>query len=594
MLRRHRHRLLSEREHGFTLAELIVAMMILAIIIVILIGVQLSAMVTIADAAKRQQATAYANQAMETVRAMPWDTIRAGNAPGFHTAGGNVDPYFTGDTSGGIVTVDGADYTVRINGDWTSSDEPRPPLFDSVGANVMVMRDPAIPDVDFTVRAYIVDSLGGTAASVGLLVIASWTELKTGDTNEIALRSSAYSSSRGCGEVSTHPFLSACQDRFTFSSSSGFASTSITAALEGSADPAPVLPDGNLAEISTRSATVGASGASLQVSDVEGTVRRGGVQTRQLSGDVTATGFTELSTGASNNYAVSGGAPPHDAISVTAAPSSTQTVSQSGWQVRARSDDGRTGQSTSSTNQPCQVGQLGAGDPCTYSQLSGSGDFFATLDVESDSLQAMSRQGSATSTAGAGRFAFNTPGTDYGCQDLAQSGCASARATYQEQTLRIGAPGSGTWEEGAPYLVEIGSYTDSVLVQRGFLQASQPASLSRTATVRFWDGGSVQTTPVSSGASGVVAQTGEVTRQLTGDVTIVASAEVAVTPVSEQKLGEDPVVDCVEDVCALSANAGSITVSVQYEITTSEGTYRIYQSTIITGSTAGAAFERRD
>src|SRR5665648_1192881 len=65
-------------DEGFTLVELIVAMFVIAIILTSLAMVQTRAMVTIAQAKERQQATALANQTLEQLRALPWDTLKKG------------------------------------------------------------------------------------------------------------------------------------------------------------------------------------------------------------------------------------------------------------------------------------------------------------------------------------------------------------------------------------------------------------------------------------------------------------------------------------------------------------------------------------
>jgi len=587
-------------EDGFTLVELVVAMFVIAVVLLLLAGVQISAMQSIANATKREQATAYANQAMEIMRSMPWTTLSQGNVPGFHTAGGNSDPYYTGTNSGGTVTIDGETYTVRL-ALTTPQDlsNPRPPLFDSTGSNHTVQTDPTKPGVEFSVRAYVVDSVNGSAASVGLLVIVSWTNAKTGETDDLALRSSAYDGSAGCGDRDEMPYLVACQDRFTFSSTSGYVGTSLTASTEGSSDFTPLIPGSTVQEMSIRSALLNASGDSVQVTSVTGEARRGGT-TVKLAPSVPGGSMTTMTEGnasifsrGSNNFATDTGIAADHQVTVSVGSATTQHVGSGSLWLGVRSDDSRTGSTRANTTQACLGTQLFAGEPCTYTELSGSGGMYASLGINSSTMHPLWRSSSATSTAGGGRFLASKPGTQYGCQTLDASGCTAARASYQEDSLRVGHFTSGLWDQGISTLIEIADYTDNVRTERGSVQMSTAPSFNRTATVRYWDGSSWASVFVNSGSNGTVASTGEVTWAPGGSVNVTASGSVSATPVSSQVLGEDPVVNCKDDSCVIYANAGSITVSVRYVITSPWGNWELNQQTVIAGSAATTSFDRR-
>lgn len=587
-------------DDGFTLVELVVAMFVIAVVLLLLAGVQISAMQTIVNATKREQATAYANQAMEIMRSMPWTTLSQGNVPGFHTAGGNSDPYYTGTNTGGTVTIDGETYTVRL-ALTTPQDlsNPRPPLFDSTGSNHTVQTDPTKPGVEFSVRAYVVDSVNGSAASVGLLVIVSWIDAKTGETDDLALRSSAYDGSAGCGDRDEMPYLVACQDRFTFSSTSGYVGTSLTASTEGSSDFTPLIPGSTVQEVSIRSALLNASGDSVQVTSVTGEARRGGT-TVKLAPSVPGGSMTTLTEGnasvfsrGSNNFATDTGIAADHQATVSVGSATTQYVGSGSLWLGVRSDDSRTGSTRANTTQACLGTQLFAGEPCTYTEMSGSGGMYASLGINSSTMHPLWRSSSATSTAGGGRFLASKPGTQYGCQTLDASGCTAARASYQENSLRVGHFTSGLWDQGISTLIEIADYTDNVRTERGSVQMSTAPSFSRTATVRYWNGSSWATVFVNSGSNGTVASTGEVTWAPSGGVNVTASGSVSATPVSSQVLGEDPVVNCKDDSCVIYANAGSITVSVRYVITSPWGNWELNQQTVIAGSAATTSFDRR-
>jgi len=587
-------------DEGFSLVELVVAMFVIAVVLLLLAGVQVSAMQSIVNATKREQATAYANQAMEIMRSLPWNTLSKGNVPGFHTADGSVDPYYTGNNSGGTVTIDGETYTVRLA--LTSPQDlasPRPPLFDATGSNHTVLSDPTKPGSEFDVRSYVVDSVNGSAASVGLLVIVSWTNVKTGETDDLALRSSAYDGSTGCGNRDEMPYLVACQDRFTFASTSGYVGTSLTASTEGSADFTPVIPGSTVQEVSIRSALLTATGDSVQVTSVTGEVRRGGT-TVKLAPSVTGGSMTTTSEGntsvfsrGTNNFTASNGVGADDQATVSVGANTEQYVGSGSLWLAVRSDDARTGSTRANTTQACLGTQLFAGEPCTYTELSGSGGIYASLGANSATMHPLWRSGSAGSSAGGGRFLGSKPGAQYGCQTLDASGCASARASYQETSLRVGHFTNGSWDQGISTLIEIANYSDAVRTERGSVQMSTAPSLDRDATIRFWDGSNVVTSSISETSSGTVASTGELTWSPGGGVTVTASGSVSATPVATQVLGENPVVNCKDDSCVVYANAGSITVSVRYVITSPWGDWELNQQTVLAGSAATTSFDRR-
>ncbi len=575
-------------------------MFVIAIVLMLLIGVQVSASQTIVNAAKRAQATAYANEAMEVMRALPWDTLSRGNVPGFQAAGGTTDPYYAGNNTAGNVTIDGATYTVRLaitNPQDLST--PRPPLFDASGSNLQVLSDPARPGIVYNVRSYIVNSLASTASSVGLLVIVSWENVKTGQMDDLALRSSAYPGSDGCGDTAEMPYLTACQDRMTFASTSGYLTTSLNANVDGSPTLTPLLEGTDVQDLSMRSSYVTATGDSVQVSTVSGEARRGGVTVKHIPVVPTApsvlntSGYQSFRSEATNNFAVATGVPANSTVALGATSSTATSDGGGGLWVGARSDDTNSGSSRSNVSTACDGVQLLAGEPCSFTTLSGSGGLYTSLSLNSNTLYAAYRASSTTATAGGGRFASTSPGANYGCSPLVTSGCTSARATYNETLLRFGYLSSGAWNEGPTSLVEIADYSDSVLVQRGANQMSTAATMSRTATIRYWNGSSMVTSSVNASSTGDVATTAPVTWSAGGGLSVTAQATVSATPVSSQVLGEDPVVDCTSDTCAATATAGSLTVSIRYTITSATSTWNVNQATVLSSSSATASYDRR-
>ena len=276
---RESHRVLNHREHGFTMVELVVAMLVIAVVIVSLIAVQISAALTIADARSRQEATALGNEALEQMRAIPWNVLSKGLDHDYLTASGG-DSYVT---SGNLV-VDGlpaVPLVVATAAQDQNSALPWAPLFSATGSNKQVRTDPAGLKSPYTIRAYVTKPVGSPSTLVGLAVIVEWTNGR-GKTNHTTIWSTAYKGS-GCGNLDTQPYLGACQALLDAEATSG----SIVSQLTASTASAPVtaVPLLGPAEASTvyfesmRTAGVAANVNSQQITLATGVIQYGGTTT---------------------------------------------------------------------------------------------------------------------------------------------------------------------------------------------------------------------------------------------------------------------------------------------------------------------------
>jgi prepilin-type N-terminal cleavage/methylation domain-containing protein len=592
-----RREVTGERDSGFSLVELVVAMIVIATVIVMLLVVQTSAVVTIVNASRIQQATAFGNQAMEAMRSVPWNTLKTGNSTNFAAASGG-DPFLTGTST---IIVDGATYTV-VRGTQTLTN-PKPPLFSSTGSNLVTLQDPSIPGVSFEIRAYVVNALGGTVGAVGLLVIVRWTSLESGTSHNMVLRSTAYAPSTGCGSLDTQPYLGSCQDRYNSVSASGFATTSI-ASSDGSTGAALPLVNGSDARTLTmRTAFATGTDDSIQATNVTGTVLFGGVSISDADGGAAASGFSTAVTAASDDNATLSGYPDDSYLASISATGDNTLVSSgsSSFYFSAQSDYGRTGSSRSSVNTACLSGALQAGQPCFYTALSGGSQASTRSYVAwgyqgafTDVMYPFWREGGATNSyAGGGRFAAAKPtSTNYGCQTLTGSGCVSARAEYVQGLTLLGyiPTTSGKWSSNKQSVVEIGAYTDSVLVQRGASQKATPPTFAKSGSVNFWNGSSFATSNFTTATNGTIANTSPVTWTSTdGAVTITATAVIAISKPFGTPYNPSPT--CTADVCSIDAGTGSLTVTIEYVVSSPSGTHTFTQDTTITGSSATASFK---
>lgn len=586
----------GERDAGFTLVELVVAMMVIATVIVMLVVVQTSAVVTIVNASRIQQATAFGNQAMEAMRSIPWNTLKTGNSTNFAAASGG-DPYLTGTST---IIVDGANYTVR-RGTQTLAN-PKPPLFSSTGSNLVTLADPSIPGVNFEIRAYVVDALAGTTGAVGLLVIVRWVSLESGASHNMVLRSTAYAPATGCGSLDTQPYLGSCQDRYNSVSASGFATTSLASSDGVTGEALPLVDGADALTLTMRTAFATGTDDSIQATNVTGTVLFGGISISDTSASAASSGFSTAVTAASDDNATLSGYPDDSYLaSISATADNTVVAGSSSFFFSAQSDYGRTGSSRSSINTACLSGALQAGQPCFYTALNGGSQAttrsyvaWGYLGAFTDVMYPFWREGAATSSyAGGGRFATTKPtSANYGCQTLTVSGCVSARAEYSQGLTLLGyvPTTSGKWSSNKQSVVEIGAYTDSVLVQRGATQAAALATFAKSGSVSYWNGSSFTTSNFTSTTNGTIANTSPVTwTSRDGAVTITATAVIAILKAFGTPYA--PSTTCTADVCSIDAGTGSLTVTVEYVVSSPSGTYTFTQDTTITGSSASASFK---
>ena len=240
-LGRARARAGASREDGFTLIELIIAMMVIATVLLLLMAVQTSALVTITQAKQRQQATAFGNAAMEELRALPWRSLQRGNHASFEAASGG-DP----NVSSGKLTPVNSPAIAETLVTSTAQATDIPPLSGTAGTNRFVHTDAGTGILEFEVRSYVTRAgsvLGSIAVGdepINLTVIVSWLPRNASKMSSTIVRSEAFMPWGGCGDTSNTVFLGACQAVFASSATTNGVSTSIAPASVGGS----VVPPG--------------------------------------------------------------------------------------------------------------------------------------------------------------------------------------------------------------------------------------------------------------------------------------------------------------------------------------------------------------
>ncbi len=602
-------------DEGFTLIELIVAMLVLAIVLLSIITIQARALTTVAEANARQQATTFANEAMEQLRAVPWNVLKRGMASNYLAASGG-DSHVGSD----VLTVDGVTVALEVAAAGSADqdlDSPWPPLFDETGSHAHVEEDPAGSGRQYTVYAYVTEDLTGLDDAVGLAVVVEWTSREDGDVDQTVLWSTAYAPSGGCGDLNNAPFLASCQASFYGSAQSATVSTTVSAAeyvdssVGGDQDPVPVVPGSSFYTFTVSTASTSSRISSLQFTDIDANAQYGGIvwddddSSTQPTVEGWEEGFENYSLRASNDT-VSTDAAPANPTDIYTSGSNTSEDFNSFWggvELEARSDDSRDGVLDASTTDACDVGvgaaQVPAGQPCASAQLDDASSYGAFVLMEfGGEMIRLSRvrqeSGSSVSNTFAGRFVEATAGNgDSGCQLLGGSGCVSAGFNGTLGDVSIGAVIGDTWDGGAAPdgLVTVSNYTEVGMVDRGYQQPASTPTLSRTATIQFWNGAGYSTANLSTYSSDTHT-IGSATWTNSRATVEVVDGTISILPGQVTVAGSDP--DCTDESCDVTATNGLIQIDVTYLITPDNGSidpFELTVTTVIAGGTSSASYK---
>jgi len=612
-VKRWRH-LLSEREEGFTLVELVVAMFVLAIVLVAIITVQSRALMTTADSQTRQEATAMANESMEELRSMPWNILKKGLASNYKTAAGG-DPFVAGST----LTLNGTSYTLKVATSGGSDQvlaSPWTPLFSNTGSNKQVRTDPSGNGSTYTVRAYTVEDPAGKTDAVGLVVAVTWSKKTNGTAETTVLTSTAYAPTGGCGNLNDAPFLASCQAQLYALSNAGnivvtaSANDSMVVAGNTVAGPnsVPLLPNAGRFTAQMSTSVASSRIANQQVSNVDAYATNGGVQfddNDSSTQPVTlgwSTGFESVDLKASDDPTA--GAAPKNPTDLT--PSSNPTTmsfsagSGLSMSFESRADDLRTGTADASVTQACATGitatSIPAGNPCAHATYgaSTSTSTYMNLNVDGAVLQLTrvfhGAGNDSVSHAWGGRFATVAGTASTGCVTVSGAGCVSGGAQRTVGEVNVGSIAGGwTGGKASNGLVRVAGYSEQVLAQRGVNQKSTAATFARSGSVLYWNGSSYSTIALSATTNSSVT-TGTVTWE-SANTSVVAVGHITITPAQQTTAGADA--SCKTAACDLNASNGNITIGVTYLITPKSGAvppFVLSVSTQVNGATAAASF----
>jgi len=577
-------------DEGFSLMELIVAMMIITAVLFVLVAVQVSTLATTIHAKQRQQGTAVANEVMEELRALPWATLQKGLHPDFAAASGgdpNVD-------AGRLRPPQDASIDEVLV---TTSNQvlDAPPLSGPAGTNLVIRQDPAVPGIDFYARTYVTQAADLGTGVLQLTVVVSWTEQGSDAERATIVRSAAYNpSSGGCGDTSTQPFLGACQAMLDADSAARGLSVGISGVTPGEPPMvADVVPGSDVLSASYNTAEAAATMMSNQAAtSTARVVSAGSAQTSAASGS--ETGWLQASNRASTDVGAAGAAPANPAdVAASGAISGSRsfTSDPAGLTVTMNPPGSLAGYARTRSGGLCQTG-VPAGQPCSQAVTSTEGGSDVRLAVPGGSMTLVSTSGAATRNAWTARFA-TLPSTiaGVGCTSIGGAGCISSGASRTLGTVELG---TGAWQRASgsgsgpgARLVQITGFSDSVRVEHGVGKGAVAPVTSRSGTLSYWNGSTMATLSLGP-TSSATANLGEVVRTF-GSTEVRARGTITVHPAATLRSGDDA--QCVTDGCSVATEMPSVTVSIIYTVVVDGEEHEIIVGTDLGSVRAVAKFK---
>jgi prepilin-type N-terminal cleavage/methylation domain-containing protein len=176
-------RVRTSGDDGFTMVEVLVTMIIVSTALLALFGMQVQAASTISLAKERTQATGFANQTLEQIRALPWATVKLGLKTADPSLSG--DPNVSGNcaTSCSFVPSYGGTSEPIVLGNQATA-----PLFPRVTTNVLDANT-------YTTRTYVSRPSDASLDAVWVTVVVTWdSNAKSQQDKTVSVRSLVFSS----------------------------------------------------------------------------------------------------------------------------------------------------------------------------------------------------------------------------------------------------------------------------------------------------------------------------------------------------------------------------------------------------------------
>ena len=486
------------QEDGFTLVELMVASGVILVALMLLAYTATVVFSDVAMARQRQGATGLANKTMEQVRALPFDTLKAGLST--TDLAGTPDPAITG----------GCGATYCYGGEQI-------PTHSGLGSVVPLephRRSVAVGGTTYTIAVYPTHFENDqTTAAFRVTVVVSWANPARRTGAALVRTQSVFYSPSGCQSTQTHPLAGPCQPFFYGSASAE--PTRIDLSAAGTA--APIL--GIALDKAALSLPVYGSSTEIeQATAVQGRAQGSGT-TLQLTGQPAMAGGSQVvASGADNDP--SQPKPVYQSYSLAQTAGAVSASDGAGRNsLTLRAGDGDIGTSTSTVaadaTNPCpDVNGNNQTDtpaqPCGSATATQRGAMSATLRLWAgstdlgDAVLADVAAGNNKGVAATDRALASEPAPISAClaTPSGSDGCLHAAAARAVGTLRLGGlPSSAAvlkpvaWNG---YLVSVGAYADTVVAESGVGSAAPQAPAPSGGTITYFDGTTYRTQAITA------------------------------------------------------------------------------------------------
>lgn len=564
----------GEAEAGFTVVEVIVALVLLAMGMSSLGALYTTSLGIVRVAKERQAATGLAGQAMEQLRALPYATATGGQR--------------TADLTAPDVTTSGGSY-------WLTLVSPQEEVVTNAAGSLPAPLQPAAPvtldQVTYTVRAYVTKATALGANVFRATVVVRWTSSLSSNKPRSFTTSSMLSSPSGCVSSATHPFAAPCQPFFYTSAGTGAAAVDVVPLPLSGGDVGPDdQPIDGLRLTSARLALakVVAGGQAEQVTTLSGAVSGS-------SGTVTSTDVVSATAPGSGSIAVdndpSGSAPASDTATSSQSAQSAGLSGSTGSSlvvVPGGTDSGSTAAAVTASGSPActsvSAGTVAPGQLCSSGSvtqsgtarvaaaLTGSGASLGTVDLVTAGAPAEASQVFGARTLASASWCSTSDAT---------VGCAAAegRRTFGALTL---APLPATllahgrqppgWTSAANAYISVDAVRETVAVQSG-PGSAVPATPTRvrpaggTPVVTWYDSstGSYRTRALTTpGALTIPDVTATDPGYNGGTLTVTMSAALSVGGLAATSSAASCTVECQRTANAYSPVSGTVTYKVTF------------------------------
>lgn len=587
----------SGDDAGFTMVELIVALMILAVVLISVAFSLTSGLTNVAFSRQEEAATGLANKALEQIRGLPYSTLKTGS--------NDSDSTFTADVCGtcAVTQVGGVDTyggETLVHSTWSSGSTVAPlnPHASTV----------TITNTTYTIKSY-VTLFNGITTEYRVTTVVTWKpSARPGAKTTVKEQTVVFSPSNGCLSPNTHPYAAPCQPYFQTTATVGQGYIQI-GPNNGEADPINGIPftnanlylpraDNNIEmeQVATLLGGSYTSGGSLNAgSTLTSGQNAGTAQADNDPGSSTSPAATSTSNQSGTSIFASDGSGNPNTLTLqpgtgdsgnevdTAAAGTAQT---SGGVVPVCNDLANNPQTT---GQPCgqtTVAQSGTMSASMSLYAGGTSLGAAPLATVCPTSGPVTSPCSAPSSFTTGVFAarYASAGTNY-CTATNGDGCAHAGAQRQIALMSAGglpaqiftdgvAPAG--WSSGSNYLFQLSNYTDSASAESGISPASPsvsvPASGQATPTFKVYNGSSGYTTynTWSSTPTNVTVNPFTITdTHVPGSLTITISANLTVGGYATSTSGTSPCAStCSARASTNSPVKGDVFYTVQWNGTT--------------------------